>query len=137
MSERCFKLVWTSQNGKTTLERSKYASVSEATADIPAAEARLHSEFPAAVDSHYPHDIKAGTWRVVPIEPDPNPMSSLKSKSETLRGMQNVERAVIDQVRERRGQITAKNFAWNHGRGSAGSPSRWAVVRKIVTSSVT
>jgi hypothetical protein len=69
MSEKCFKLIWTSQNGEVTLDRGEYASIPEASADLPAAEARLHAEFPVTVDFHYPHDIKAGTWRVVPIEP--------------------------------------------------------------------
>jgi hypothetical protein len=69
MSEKCFKLIWTSQNGEVTLDRGEYSSIPEAAADIPAAEARLHAEFPATADFHYPHDIKAGTWRVVPIEP--------------------------------------------------------------------
>lgn len=69
MSEKCFKLIWTSQNGEVTLERGEYESIPEAAHDRPAAEARLQAEFTAAVDSHYPHDIKAGSWRVVPIEP--------------------------------------------------------------------
>jgi hypothetical protein len=67
--EKCFKLLWTSQNEAVTLERGEYASIPEASADLPAAEARLHAEFPATVDFHYSHDIKAETWRVVPIEP--------------------------------------------------------------------
>jgi hypothetical protein len=66
-SERCFKLRWTSQNGVVALERDEYASILEAAADLFAAEARLHAEFPPTVDFHYPHDIKAGTWRVVPL----------------------------------------------------------------------
>jgi hypothetical protein len=69
MSEKCFKLIWTSQNGEVILERGEYASIPEAADDLPAAEARLHAEFPATVDSHYPHDIRAGIWRVVPNEP--------------------------------------------------------------------
>ena len=69
MSEKCFKLIWTSQNGEVTLDRDEYASIPEASADLPAAQARFLAEFPVTVDSHYPHDIKAGTWRVVPVEP--------------------------------------------------------------------
>jgi hypothetical protein len=69
MSEKYFKLIWTSQNGAVTLDRGEYACIAEASADLPAAEARLHAEFPATIDFHHPHDIKAGTWRVVPIEP--------------------------------------------------------------------
>ena len=42
MSEKCFKLIWTSQNGEVTLDRGEYASIPEASADLPAAEARLH-----------------------------------------------------------------------------------------------
>jgi hypothetical protein len=45
-------------------------------------------------------------------------MSTLKSMSETLRGMQNVEHDIIDQVRARKVDITARNFAWNYERGS-------------------
>jgi hypothetical protein len=70
MIEKPFVLTWTSQNGEVTLERGRYASIPEASADLPAAEARLHAEFPANVDSHYPHDIKAGTWRAVPARPE-------------------------------------------------------------------
>jgi hypothetical protein len=66
-SEKYFKLIWTSQNGMVTKEYGEYASIPEASADRPAAEAWLHAEYPASVDFHYPHDIKAGRWRVVPI----------------------------------------------------------------------
>jgi hypothetical protein len=69
MSEKCFKLIWTSQNEAVTLDRGEYTSIPEASADLPAAQTRLLAEFPATVDFHHPHDIKAGTWRVVPIEP--------------------------------------------------------------------
>jgi hypothetical protein len=69
-SEKPFVLIWTSQNGEVTLERGRYASIPEASADLPAAEPRLHAEFPADADPHYPHDIKAGTWRVVPARPE-------------------------------------------------------------------
>jgi hypothetical protein len=68
-SEKCFKLIWTSQNEMVTIECGEYASIPEASADLPAAEARLQAQHPASVDFHYPHDIKAGHWRVVPIEP--------------------------------------------------------------------
>ena len=65
-SEKPFLLIWTSQNGEVTLERGRYASIPEASADLADAKARLHAEFPANIDFHFPHDIKAGTWRVVP-----------------------------------------------------------------------
>jgi hypothetical protein len=68
-SEKCFKLIWTSQNEIVTIERGEYASIPEASADRAAALARLNAEYPASVDFHYPHDIKAGHWRVVPVEP--------------------------------------------------------------------
>ena len=69
MSEQYFNLIWTSQNGAVTLDRGEYATIPEASADLPAAQARLLAEVPATVDFHHPHDIKAGTWRVVHIEP--------------------------------------------------------------------
>jgi hypothetical protein len=62
-------LLWTSQNGEVTLERGAYDSINEASADLPAASARLEAEYPSSADFHYPHDIKAGRWRVVPREP--------------------------------------------------------------------
>ena len=68
-SEKCFKLIWTSQNEMVTKEYGEYASISDASADLPSAEAWLHAEYPASVDFHYPHDIRAGYWRVVLIEP--------------------------------------------------------------------
>lgn len=68
MSEKCFKPIWTPHNEMVELECGEYASIPGAAADLPAAEARLHSEYPATLDCHYPHDIKAGTWRVVPAE---------------------------------------------------------------------
>lgn len=67
-SLKCFKLVWTSQNETVTIECGEYATIPQASADLPAAVARLNAEYPASVDFHYPHDIKAGHWRVVPIE---------------------------------------------------------------------
>ena len=48
---------------------SRPTGVSKPSDDIPTAQARLRAEFPAAIDSHCPHKIKPGTWRVVPIEP--------------------------------------------------------------------
>jgi len=49
-------------------------------------------------------------------------MSGFKALSETLRGMQNFEREIIDQVRARKVDITAANFSWNHGREFVGFP---------------
>jgi hypothetical protein len=66
--EKCFKLIWTSQNEMVTIECGEYASIPEASADRPAALARLNAEYPASVDFHHPHDIKAGHQRVVPIQ---------------------------------------------------------------------
>jgi len=61
-----FELIWTSQNEVVTVRCGRYASVPEASADREAAEAMLLAAFPSSVDFHYPHDIRAGTWRVVP-----------------------------------------------------------------------
>jgi hypothetical protein len=72
-SLKCFKLIWTSQNGMVEIEYGRYSSIPEATDDLPAAKARLDAEYPASVDFHYPHDIKAGTWRVVPAAPTLHP----------------------------------------------------------------
>jgi hypothetical protein len=69
VTEKCFKLIWTSQNEMVEIECGQYASISEASDDLPAAKARLDAEYPASIDFHYPHDIKAGTWRVVPTRP--------------------------------------------------------------------
>jgi hypothetical protein len=66
-TEKCFKLIWTSQNEVVELERGEYASIPEAAADKAAAEARLIAQHGATFRNL--HDIKAGTWRVVPIEP--------------------------------------------------------------------
>lgn len=68
-NDKPFALIWTSQNEEMTLERGRYASIPEASGDLPAAKARLHAEYPASADSHFPHDIEAGTWRVVPATP--------------------------------------------------------------------
>jgi hypothetical protein len=68
-SEKCFKLVWTSQNEMVTIECGEYATIPEASADRPAAKVRLNAQYPASLDFHYPHDIKAAHWRVVPLEP--------------------------------------------------------------------
>lgn len=48
---------------------STSTSIAETSADLPAVEACLNVEFPATVDFHYLHDVKAGTWRIIPIEP--------------------------------------------------------------------
>ena len=61
-----FELIWTSQNEAVTIRCGSYASVAEASADRDRLEAILHAAFPPSVDFHYPHDLKAGTWRVVP-----------------------------------------------------------------------
>ena len=45
-------------------------------------------------------------------------MNLIESTRQALAGMQKIERAIIDAVRERRVTITAANFAWNRGRGS-------------------
>ncbi len=41
MSEKLFKLIWTSQKGAVTLDRGEYASISAASADLPAAEVHI------------------------------------------------------------------------------------------------
>lgn len=69
MDDKPFELIWTSQNGKVTKRCGRYASIPEAAADIPCIEAGLQATYPVAVDFHYPDDIKAGTWRIVPVEP--------------------------------------------------------------------
>jgi hypothetical protein len=68
-SKKPFILTWTSQNEEVTLKRGEYGSIPEASADLLAAKARLNAEYPGGVDNHYPHDIEAGTWRVVPAQP--------------------------------------------------------------------
>jgi hypothetical protein len=68
--EKIFKLIWTSQNEMVEIECGRYATLSEASDDLRTAKARLDAEYPASIDFHYPHDIKAGTWRVVPIQPE-------------------------------------------------------------------
>jgi hypothetical protein len=72
--EKIFKLIWTSQSELVEIECGRYATLSEASDDLPAAKARLDAGYPASIDFHYPHDIKAGTWRVVPI-PSAKPRS--------------------------------------------------------------
>jgi hypothetical protein len=69
ISEKPFVLMWTSQNQQLTLKRGEYASIAEASDDLPAAKARLQAEYPTGVDDHFPHDIQAGTWRVVVASP--------------------------------------------------------------------
>jgi hypothetical protein len=56
--DKPFELIWISQNGLVTVTCGRYASIPEATADIPTAEARLHAEYPASADFHHPHDIR-------------------------------------------------------------------------------
>jgi hypothetical protein len=64
-----FELIWTSQNEVVTIKCGEYASIPEAADDLPHAKARLHAQYPASDDSHYPHDIQAGSFRVVPRRP--------------------------------------------------------------------
>jgi hypothetical protein len=42
-SLKCFKLIWTSQNEMVEIESGLYASIPEASADLSAAEERLHA----------------------------------------------------------------------------------------------
>ena len=63
-----FELIWTSQNGMVEIPCGRYASIPDAAADRRAAEERLLAEWPATADFHYPHDIRAGTWRAVPAD---------------------------------------------------------------------
>jgi hypothetical protein len=42
-SEKCFKLIWTSQNEMVTKEYGEYASIPEASAELPAAVAWLQT----------------------------------------------------------------------------------------------
>jgi hypothetical protein len=60
------ELIWTSENGVVEISGGRYASIPNAGADRRRAEERLLDEWPATADFHYPHDIKAGTWRAVP-----------------------------------------------------------------------
>ena len=69
VGEKPFMLIWISANEEVTLERGRYSSIPEAADDLPAAKARMHAEYPASADDHFPHDIEAGTWRVVPTPP--------------------------------------------------------------------
>ena len=71
MAKKPFTLIWTSENEEVTLERGQYDSIPEASEDVPAAKARLHVEYPSSKDDHFPHDIEAGTWRVVPTPISP------------------------------------------------------------------
>ena len=64
-SLKCFKLIWTSQNEVVEIECGRYASIPEASADLLAAKARLEAQYGATFRNL--HDIKAGTWRVVPF----------------------------------------------------------------------
>jgi hypothetical protein len=62
------ELIWTSQNGVVEIPCGRHASIPDAAADRSGAEERLLAEWPATADFHYPHDIKAGTWRAVPAD---------------------------------------------------------------------
>lgn len=64
---RAFELVWTSANEVVRIRCGEYNSIVEASTDLPAAKARLEANYPASEDFHYPHDLRAGTWRVLPI----------------------------------------------------------------------
>ncbi len=66
-TEKCFKLIWSSQNEVVEVECGEYASIPEAAGDKAAAEAWLIAQHAATFRNL--QDIKAGTWRVVPIEP--------------------------------------------------------------------
>jgi hypothetical protein len=45
-------------------------------------------------------------------------MTLVESTRQTLAGMQKIERAIIEAVRERNVPITAAVFSWNRGRGT-------------------
>jgi hypothetical protein len=62
-----FKLVWTSANEVVQIPCGEYVSITEASTDLPTAKAWLEARYPASEDFHYPHDLRAGTWRVVLI----------------------------------------------------------------------
>jgi hypothetical protein len=66
-----FELVWTSQNGMVEIPCGRYASIPDAARDRSGAEDRLLAESAVTVGFHYSHDIKAGTWRVVPAPARP------------------------------------------------------------------
>jgi hypothetical protein len=66
MGNKPFELVWDSQNRSVRHVTGRYATIGDASADRSNAQERLSAHHPAAVDFHYPHDIAAGTWRVVP-----------------------------------------------------------------------
>jgi hypothetical protein len=42
-------------------------------------------------------------------------MTIVESTRQAIGGMQHIERAIIEQVRARNGEITAANFRWNNG----------------------
>jgi hypothetical protein len=62
-----FKLIWTSANEFVQIPCGEYPTIHEASADMPASKARLEAKYPVTEDFHYPHDLRGGTWRVVPI----------------------------------------------------------------------
>jgi hypothetical protein len=47
-------------------------------------------------------------------------MTRIESTRQTIGGMQNIEREIIQQVRERKVLISPESFSWNYGRGSLG-----------------
>jgi hypothetical protein len=69
-SVKVFRLTWTSQNEAVEIDCGRYVSILEASVDLAAAKARLETQYPATDEKRYPHDIAAGTWRVVPLEPE-------------------------------------------------------------------
>ena len=61
VSKNPFKLLWSSRDEAVSFEYGKYASIPEASDDLPAAEAARRT-------AQHPHEID-GTWRTVPNEP--------------------------------------------------------------------
>ena len=61
-----FKLVWFNRDETHSEDLGEYASIEEAGADLGNAKKKLQAKYPRAKDPHFPHDIEAGQWRVVP-----------------------------------------------------------------------